>query len=327
MAEGLYTPAEIEDPFFRQPATLGAIVRILPTTELELHLVDDDATARALARNEIVDGIEIWYRVFTRSDIARCADGGFFCGMVSHEFCTAIAQGKSFPHRTPLIGGGTGFAITGSGHILTNYHLVAAEVDASGRGDGVLHSDVKVSSLRAQFAEIGVDGDLVWRDADAVYLVSNPPTSRAIHSEDGIRGVLREDVALLRIEPAPAHFLTLARGRIQAGAKVSMAGFPLRTKRSPEARRSLGYADADGSLRVTVGQVTEREQDYFTTDADGSMGNSGSPVFDLDHRVVGLFSRSAGDGPRNATEYGYMSRVNVDIELAITSLGLDRLLD
>ena len=46
-----------------------------------------------------------------------------------------------------------------------------------------------------------------------------------------------------------------------------------------------------------------------------------------DHDVAGLFSRTAGDGPRNATEYGHMSRVNVDIELAISSLALDLLFD
>ena len=39
------------------------------------------------------------------------------------------------------------------------------------------------------------------------------------------------------------------------------------------------------------------------------------------------FSRTAGDGPRNATEYGHMSRVNVDNELAISSLALDLLFD
>ena len=327
MVEGLYAPAQVADPFFGRSTTLGAMVRILPTTELELHLVDDEATARALAKNETVDGVSVWRRAFSRSDVARCADGGFFCGMISHEFCTAVAQGRTFPHRTPLIGGGTGFAITRSGHILTNYHLVAAEVEALGRSHGSLGSEVKLAGLRVQLPDPGTDGDLVWRDADAVYLVSNPPTSRAVHSEDGIRGVLREDVALLRIEPAPARCFRLRRGRIEVGEPVWMMGFPLRTRRSPEALQSLGYADADGSLRVTSGTVTEREQDYFTTDADGSMGNSGSPLFDINHDVVGLFSRSAGDGPRNAIEYGHMSRVNVDIELAISSLALDQFFD
>lgn len=327
MAEGLFTPAQVADPFFGQSTTLGAMVRILPTTVLELHLVDDEAAARALASNEIIDGVTVWRRAFCHSDVARCADGGFSCGMVSHEFCAAVAQGKSFPHRTPLIGGGTGFAITRSGHVLTNYHLVAAEVEALGRGQGSLGMEAKLASLRVQFPEPGSDGDIVWRDADAVYLVSNPPTSRAIHSEDGIRGVLREDVALLRIEPAPAQCFALRRERIRAGEPVWMMGFPLRTQRSAEALRALGYADADGSLRVTAGTVTERERGYFTTDADGSMGNSGSPVFDLQHNVVGLFSRSTGDGPRNATEYCHMSRVNVDIELAISSLALDCLFE
>ncbi len=319
------SPFETANPFFRSPSILGAIVRILPTTLLEMHLVEDAAAANALTRNEILDGSEIWHRAFTRADIARCADGGFANGMVSHEFCTAIAQGRQFPYRTPLIGGGTGFAVTPSGHILTNYHLVAAEVEAHGRTVGALNMPVKLTSLRVQIADLGTSGALSWRDAESVHLVSNPPTSRAIQTEDG-RSVLREDIALLRISPAPPHCLTLRRQKAQPGETVAMLGFPLRTSRAPGSLRAIGYTDADGSLRVTFGQVLDRDETYFTTDTDGSMGNSGSPIFDSTGQVVGLFSRAAGNGPRNATEYGHMTRINVDIELAISSFDLTALM-
>ena len=62
----------------------------------------------------------------------------------------------------------------------------------------------------------------------------------------------------------------------------------------------------------------------FVSDIDGSMGNSGSPMIDETGEVVGLFSRAAGNGPRNAFAYGHMTRVGVRSGLAITGLALDR---
>ena len=86
---------------------------------------------------------------------------------------------------------------------------------------------------------------------------------------------------------------------------------------------SIGYTDADGTLRVSAGQVTATEPpNYFTTDLDGSMGNSGSPVFNADGLVIGMFSRATGDGPRNAFEYGFVRRVHVTSDLAIRGMEL-----
>jgi S1-C subfamily serine protease len=106
-----------------------------------------------------------------------------------------------------------------------------------------------------------------------------------------------------------------------------MAGFPLRSARRADALRAHGYADADGSLRVSRGQVTRAADDfYFESDVDGSMGNSGSPALDAFGRVVGMFSRATGNGPRNAFEYGHVSRVFVRSSLAIDGLALAGLL-
>jgi S1-C subfamily serine protease len=106
-----------------------------------------------------------------------------------------------------------------------------------------------------------------------------------------------------------------------------MAGFPLRSARNKQKLNELNYADADGSLRVSTGKVKSVDRsDYFRTDLDGSMGNSGSPVFDSSGQVVGMFSRTIGDGPRNAFEYGYIERVHVTTQLATIGLNLPEVL-
>ncbi|MBK1690201.1 hypothetical protein [Rubrivivax gelatinosus] len=63
------------------------------------------------------------------------------------------------------------------------------------------------------------------------------------------------------------------------------------------------------------------EHDSFVSDHDGSMGSSGSPVFDTQSGVIGVFSRVAGNGPRNAFEYGGTPRVHVGVRSVVTAMG------
>ncbi len=175
----------------------------------------------------------------------------------------------------------------------------------------------------AEIAHRNDHGTWVWRDAEALWLVSNPPAAHAMGEDAAGVPHWREDVALLRVDPAPSAHLALSDRLVSIAEPVWMAGFPLRTARAASARAALGYADADGSLRVSAGYVLAADgSDYFTSDADGSMGNSGSPVFDRDGKVVGIFSRTDGDGPRHALEYGYLNRVHVTTKGIVASLGL-----
>jgi S1-C subfamily serine protease len=299
------------------------LVRILPRTILVLDIVATSEEANALARNESqADGSERWYRYFTPEDVARVSDPTFSMGMVRHEFSRVVRDGASFPAIVPLDGGGTGFAIDRWGHVLTNYHLVTGEVDAR-REAGALHQEVRCRALRAQIATKTAGGLWAWTDAQEVYLVSNPPAHRAIWSDGQGRAELREDIALLRVSPSPSEFLALSGAQPKIGTAVWMAGFPLRSARPSKSLASIGYTDADGTLRVSGGQVTATElPNYFTTDLDGSMGNSGSPVMTTDGQVIGMFSRVIGDGPRNAFEYGAVQRMHVTSQLALNGLEL-----
>jgi S1-C subfamily serine protease len=323
MSEGLFAPTALPIPGVTVDRLSAALVRILPRTLLVIDLADSADEAERLARNEAqADGSEHWYRFFTRADLDRVHDPVFAMGMVRHEFARLVRNGASFPATTPLDGGGTGFAISRHGHVLTNYHLVTSEVANFGREAGVLHRDHACRTLHVQVGQAGGDG-WNWRDAESVTLVSNPPESRAIIPVAPGRGELREDTALLRIVAAPAAHLALGERMPAVGDPVWMAGFPLRTARAPQALAARRYADADGSLRVSAGTVTHVDAaGYFTTDLDGSMGNSGSPVFDRDGQVIGLFSRATGEGQRNAFEYGFVQRVHVASALALRGLEL-----
>ena len=324
MSEGLFRPDQLTVPGLSADNLLAAMVRILPKTLLILDIVDTQAEADERGRNEAhPDGSEIWYRFFARQDLSRVNDPEFAMGMVRHEFSNAVKSDAQFPVSVRLDGGGTGFAIDASGHVLTNYHLVTGEVANYKREPGVLHSEVQCQGLRAQVATRTASGGWEWVDAQEVWLVSNPPTERALWDDGHGRLHPREDTALVRVVPPPSDFVSLSQRSPTPGEQLWMAGFPIRTARARDSLLRNGYVDADSTLRVSTGTVTEVEaNDYFTTDIDGSMGNSGSPVFDVEGKVVGIFSRVSGNGPRNAFEYGHMQRVQVSIQMAIRGLQL-----
>jgi len=54
-------------------------------------------------------------------------------------------------------------------------------------------------------------------------------------------------------------------------------------------QQALEYDDADYTLRISRGQVTEWPNSYnFVVDADGVSGNSGGPVFSSTGRLFGI---------------------------------------
>lgn len=328
MAEGFFSPRRLDVPGVSDDHLCAGMVRILPRTLLVLDIAADADDKRSREGNEAQpDGSEIWYRYFTKEDREKVDDPDFAMGMVRHEFSRLVKAGACFPARVPLDGGGSGFSISPGGYVLSNFHLVVGEVGRFGRDRGVVNTEVLCSSLRAQVAHKRSDGVWQWQDANAVWLVSNPSRDRALEADS--TGLLqpREDTALLRIDPPPSAHFTLSERIVEVGESVWMAGFPIRSARQPAALQRYGYTDADGSLRISAGQVKEVDADrYFSADLDGSMGNSGSAVFDQNGLVVGMFSRAVGAGHRNATEYGHVDRVQVTARLVLHGLALDQVL-
>lgn len=324
MPEGLFTPIQLQVPGLGTDQLIGAMVRIIPRTRLILGFADSPEKASALARNEsAADGAETWYRYFTDEDRSRVDDPVFRMGMIRWEFSSLVKAGAPFPAETWLAGGGSGFCIDRSGLVLTNYHLVTGEVAYHARETGVINREVRCRALRAEIARPAEGGGWRWHEANAVYLVSNPPVTQAISQHGDGGALLRQDVALLRIDPPPLGILPVSTRQVNVGERIWMAGFPLRTARPPASQASIGYSDADGTLRISSGEITLVEStDYFTADVDGSMGNSGSPAIDERGVVVGMFSRTVGSGPRNAFEYGHVQRVFVSSALTRAALGV-----
>ena len=255
MAEGLFAPDRLAIPGLPAPALVAAMVRILPRTLLRLDIAADAETAARLNRNEdLPEGGELWHRFFTEADKARATDPEFATAMVRHEFSEQVRAGASFPVTVPLQGGGSGFAIDARGHVLSNYHLVIAEVSHYRREAGVLDAEVPCRSVRAQIAEPDGSGGWRWRDADSLWLVANPSAARALEPDATGLHHPREDTALLRVAPAPSSFLRLAPATSLAANRCGWPAFPCAARGGAASRQAIGYDDADGSLRVTHGR-------------------------------------------------------------------------
>ena len=61
----------------------------------------------------------------------------------------------------------------------------------------------------------------------------------------------------------------------------------MRTHRDPEQLQKIGYEDADGSLRVSVGKIIEVKDHNFVSDADSFSGNSDSPSVSRTGELLG----------------------------------------
>ena len=282
--EGLFTLEQIELPFDRE-RVLKSLVRIRPHIYFVATVFERKEEAEifrpAQAKSFVAEGATLWHVVLTtaelemiRSNLGVRLKPGLF------EIAHAFEGVTIFPAQriVRLEGAAVGFFISADGLFLTNYHVMREEIEAAGRTAGSRESlPCRYTSFEVPIVKKGkIQG---WKPLRKVELVSN------LSERDWQEGY---DAALLRAPSKPSGYLPIAQGSPVVGEEVWSFGFPVRTQRSPERLQAVGYADADGSLRVSHGRVTELPSDHtFVSDSDGFSGNSGSPTLNRAGEVLG----------------------------------------
>lgn len=155
-----------------------------------------------------------------------------------------IEQGIGVPDRVL----GTGFYVDRAGYILTNYHVIASEVDPAFEGYSRL-------SIRP----------------------SDSPDDRIPARVVGWDRLL--DLALVKVEATPDYVFSLddAEGRLESGDRIFVIGSPVGLENTVTA----GIVSATGRRLLPMGSVLQ-------VDAALNPGNSGGPLLDEGGRVVGV---------------------------------------
>ncbi len=287
MPEGLFSPTDIETPFPHE-RVLSSLVRTRTHIYWAVTLLGSEDEAEAFRASlpsrkaYLREGALLWHVVLSAADLDEIrSHPGQRLRPGLYEITRAL-DGVSPPaHRVvPTEGQAAAFFVSIEGHMLTNYHVAREEIEPAGRTGGAcgFHPFRYLSFDVPELAGARVTG---YRLLPRVELLAN------LSEADWKAGW---DVALLRSPTAPVTHLDIAPKSPAIGDEVWAYGFPMRTSRPPERLAGLGYRDADHSLRVSHGHITEWSTDHnFVADMDGLAGNSGGPVLSHEGRVVGIF--------------------------------------
>lgn len=178
---------------------------------------------------------------------------------------------------------GSGFFVHPDGYVLTNWHVVADQVE------GYLW---------------GEDREINAKVLDLVVVVdSGESREREVPAKIVARDRQR-DLALLKVAYRPTAFIDLNTVRdVTLGDTVWVGGFPFGDLLSKE-RKSVTVQRVNPAVTVTSGTVTSLRRDrnghvaMVQTDAAVNPGNSGGPMIDTDGNLVGVVFAGirAGEG-------------------------------
>ncbi len=292
--EGLFAPHQ-DSSLPNSRNTIGAVIRVRPLIKFDIRVFGSQEEKEIYEKipgikdkRFLAGGGSVWPTIATKAEIeVGCADPGISLRPGLIDICNVYrATCTSLPCHTEtgfLKDSATGFFISKQGHFLANYHVARECIERLGRTGG---SEVaqECPDLEIEVPEwIGDSLEPVYHKvAGKVMLLRN--LSQAEWKPSG------NDFALLKIEYVPKAFLAFDLVPIKSGKKVWAIGFPAVTRRPPDALRSVGYSDANNSLRVSYGKVTDvTSVSSFQADADGVHGNSGSPVVDENGKCIGIF--------------------------------------
>jgi S1-C subfamily serine protease len=238
-----------------------------------------------------------------------------------YEMARAFENAESFPTQrfVPLEGAATGFFISPDGYFLTTYHVVREEIEAAGRTSGGI-DPLACRYLSFEVPEIDDKGRVAgYRLLTNVKLVRN--LSAKVRDEG-------YDAVLLKADIESPAYLEMATTGPVANENIWTMGFPIRTERDAERLRAVGYTDADGSLRITTGKITEINNPEFRSTADGLSGTSGAPTLNKEGRVVGIVRDMYPKNEENRRAVAFSGGLlHLDIRAANTRLGLQGVLN
>lgn len=282
--EGLFPIDQLELPFDRA-RVLRALVRIRPHIYFVATIFEREEDVKTFRppqeKTFLAEGAALWHVALTKAQLEQIrAEPGLQLQPGYFEIVRAFEGVSALPSQriVHLEGAAVGFFISPQGLFITNYHVMREEIEAAGRTAG--SSEEMLCRFTSFEVPIVKRGQIVgWKPLKNVKLIRN---LSAQEWQDGY------DAALLQAPVKAPAYLPTAQHQPALGEEIWSFGFPVRTRRSPERLQAVGYPDADGSLRVSFGKITEIPSDHtFVSDCDGFNGNSGSPALTRDGEVLG----------------------------------------
>jgi S1-C subfamily serine protease len=289
--EGFFTPAQTHTPF-DQMRVLRSLVRITANIYWDTIVLNDQHDVDTLKQSftyypgsgrktYLPQGVILWHIILTKQQLlAMMEDPNSAYEIGIDDIVRSFKGVNSFPAEriVPITGWANATFISRDGLLLTNYHVVREQIEALGREHGCA-GEVPAAYLHAEIPRVAGNQIVGWIPAQHLDLVAN------LSSADWQAGL---DGALLRVRDAVPHgYLDVRQTAATVGEPIWLYGFPFATNRSAAELQRFGYENADQSLRVSTGNVTQLKGDDFDADADGISGDSGGAVVDAHGMLLG----------------------------------------
>jgi S1-C subfamily serine protease len=301
--EGFFQAARVQTPF-DQGRILSSLVRISANIYWDTIVLETQAQADTLKQSFVFykgtgrktylpQGAILWHVVLTKQQLLAMMEDPQSPYEEGISDIVASFKGVStFPTEriVPISGWANATFVSHDGLLLTNYHVVREQIEALHREAGC-SGETPANFIHAEVAHVVGTQIEGWEPLTRIDLVAN------LSAADWQSGL---DGALLRVRDSVAHgYLTVRDTPASVGEPIWLYGFPFVTNRPAAALAHLDYTNADQSLRVSLGSVTQIKGPDFIADSDGIGGDSGGAVVDANGMLLGydwdVFGQSATD--------------------------------